>query len=137
MSRKFFCCVLATTFIKGCPKVVTPGTLTQMASLLENIRYIVGCSLIATGSLQPADLATFPPSVSRIIRDYRQLQNRYEMLFDFNDWDIKQLDEIVEILSEQPSIGIHGGDTPKLEDFEASIEFKDVAFHRPKWYESY
>lgn len=55
------------------------------------------------------------------------------MLYDFDDYDIQQLDKMVELMSAQPSIGIRGGDVPADDEFEATVEFKDVCFFRPSW----
>jgi hypothetical protein len=58
---------------------------------------------------------------------------RYDSLYDFDDYDMMQLDKMVEIMNEEPTIGIRGGDIPRAEDFDATVEFKDVAFNRPAW----
>jgi ABC-type multidrug transport system fused ATPase/permease subunit len=59
---------------------------------------------------------------------------QYTGIYDFEDRDMKQLDAVVEILNEEPTIGIHGGVVPsEAEAKDTTIEFRDVAFARSTW----
>ena len=84
-----------------------------------------------------------------------QLWDQYRGIYDFEDRDLKQLDAIVEILNEEPTIGIGlgngsssssssqglavGGSTelpatpPSMESLDTTVEFRDVAFRRSTW----
>ena len=73
-------------------------------------RYVVGCTLVANGSLEPADLATFPSRISSILSEFDDFKLQYLQLYNFDDYEIRQLDQIVDILNEEPTIGISGGE---------------------------